>query len=115
MKKAIPNLSEAKQALAVRTEQSLLSQLPIDTDKLRKAVKYFEPGKLKLYALVAVGGMALLTLFESLSQAHMYRSAVSKEMKKQLAPVNEKLAELEAQNDALKRQNDELKKELAQK
>jgi hypothetical protein len=36
-------------------------------------------------------------------------------MKKQLAPVNEKLRTLEAQNEELRRQNEELKAALEKK
>lgn len=115
MKKTISTVSGKKNELAVRAEQALLSQLPVDTKVLKKAAKYLEPGKLKLFALAAAGGAALLSLLASAGHARVYRAAVSRELKKQLAPVNEKLGQLEAQNEELKRQNEELQKQLAQK
>jgi chaperonin cofactor prefoldin len=42
----------------------------------------------------------------------VYRAAVARELKKQLAPVNKKLDELEKQNEELKKQNEQLKKQL---
>lgn len=115
MKKAIPALSGKKNELAVRAEQALLNQLPVNTKALQKAAKYLEPGKLKLIAIAVAGGAAMLSMLGSIGHERLYQAAVARELKKQLAPINEKLGQLEAQNEELKNQNEALQKELARR
>lgn len=65
----------------------------------------------RLGAVVIAGGFAV-SLAGSWLHNRVYRAAVAKELKKQLAPVNKKLDELEKQNEELKKQNEQLKKQL---
>ena len=57
-------------------------------------------------------GGGALSLAGSLARSRLYRAALAKELKKQLAPGNRKLDELEKQNEELKKQNEHLKKQL---
>ena len=66
----------------------------------------------KKLGLILVGGALALSLAESIARNRLYRIAMGRELKKQLAPVNKKLDELEKQNEELKKQNEELKKKL---
>ena len=56
-------------------------------------------------AAVALGAVAVSTAAHSASKYQFYRSAVAKEMKKQLAPMQEQLAALQASVDALRAEN----------
>ncbi|MBQ1380914.1 MAG: hypothetical protein IIY79_02740 [Ruminococcus sp.] len=56
-------------------------------------------------AAVALGAVAVSTAVHSASKYQFYRSAVAKEMKKQLAPMQEQLAALQASVDALRAEN----------
>ncbi len=119
MKKALSVLPVPKQALIVPkqslsayAQQRVLEQLPVDTKALRKAAKYLEPKRLKLVALAAVGGGALLSLLSSVGHERLYQAAVARELKRQLAPLNAKLDRLETQNEELRRQNETLQRQL---
>ena len=114
MKAVSPVPLEMKRALAVRAEQALLEQLP-ETKAIRKAAKHFDPSKTKRYALVALGAAALASLLGSIGHAGIYHAAVARELRKQLAPINERLCVLEAQNAELKHQNELLREDLAKK
>lgn len=105
-------VTEPKRALTARAEQAVLERLPVDQKKLRAAAKYLEPKRLKLVLLAAAGGMALLSAVASFGHERVYRAAVARELKRQLAPVNERLETLEKQNEELKRQNEELARRL---
>lgn len=104
--------SAPKQALSAYAEQRILEQFPVDTKALRRAAKYLDPKRLKLVALVAVGGGALLSLLASIGHERLYQAAVARELKRQLAPLNAKLDRLETQNEELRRQNEALKERL---
>ncbi len=67
---------------------------------------------IKRLGAAALGASAALALAGSIARRHMIRAALSKELKKQLAPVNKKLDELEEQNKELKKQNEQLRKQL---
>lgn len=112
MKKALPMPTDVKRGIALRAEQAVLEQLPVDRKALKKAAKYLEPKKLKLLTVAFLGGAAFLSLLGTAGHERLYRAAVAKELKRQLAPVNEKLDELQAQNDELRAQNEELKRRL---
>lgn len=105
-------VTEPKRMLAARAEQAVLERLPVDRSALRAAAKLLEPKRLKLVLLAAAGGMALVSMIGSLGHERLYRAAVARELKKQLAPVNERLETLQKQNEELKRQNDELRQKL---
>ena len=66
----------------------------------------------KRLGLILASGALALSLAESFTRNRIYRIAMGRELKKQLAPVNKKLDELEKQNEELKKQNEELKKKL---
>ena len=110
--KAIVRLSNPKELLYRQAEQTLLEQLPIDQKRLRRAAKLLEPQNLKRLGVLAVGGAAALSLLSSWGSARLYRAEVARELKKQLAPVNRKLDELEEQNKALEEQNEALRRAL---
>lgn len=99
-------------ALSARTEQAVLELLPVDQKTLRRAARLMEPKNLKKVGLLAVGGTALVSLLASVGHDRVYRAAVSKELKKQLEPINRKLDALEQQNEQLLRENAELKERL---
>ena len=102
----------AKKALAVRAGKAVLEQLPVDQKKLRLAAAVLEKVNLKRLGVVAVSGAAAISLAGSALQARMTRAALRRELKRQLAPVNKKLDELEEQNKELRRQNEELRRQL---
>ena len=101
-----------KNALAVRAGKAVLEQLPVDQKKLRLAAAVLEKVDLKRLGVVAVSGAAAISLAGSALQARMTRAALRRELKRQLAPVNKKLDELEEQNKELRRQNEELRRQL---
>ena len=80
---------------------------------MRLLLAHANPRDLKRLFLALAGCGAAVSLAGSLARNRMLRSAVSRELKKQLAPVNKKLDELEKQNEELKKQNQELKKKLS--
>ena len=102
----------AEAALAVRAGKAALEQLPIDRKKLKLAAALLEKANLKRIGVIAASGAAALSLGGTLLQARLTRSALRRELKRQLAPMNKKLDELEAQNKALQRQNEELRRQL---
>ena len=61
--------------------------------------------EIKKYALLAGGAVMGLAAIGSALRTESYRLAVSRELKKQLKPINEKL-------DALEKENAELKAEM---
>lgn len=61
--------------------------------------------EIKKYGLLAGGGLLGVTLLGGALRTESYRLAVSRELKKQLKPINEKL-------DALEKENAELRKKL---
>ncbi len=80
---------------------------------MRLLLTHANPKALKHLAIALAGTGAALSILGSLARNRIYRAAVARELKKQLAPVNKKLDELEKQNDELKKQNQELKKKLS--
>ena len=110
--KKIALVPTTKKALAVRAGKAVLEQLPVDQKKLRLAAAVLEKVDLKRLGVVAVSGAAAISLAGSALQARMTRAALRRELKRQLAPVNKKLDELEEQNKELRRQNEELRRQL---
>ena len=106
---------KGKQELASRAGQALLEQLPVDQKTLRRAARLLEPQNLKRLALAAAGAAAVLSLAAGIGHDRMYQAAVGREIKKQLAPIHQKLDDLQAQNEELRRQNEALRRELAGK
>lgn len=105
--------AKKKEALALQASQALLNQLPVDVGKLQKAAKLLEPKNLKRLIVVAVGGSAALSLVSTLGHDRLYRAAVARELRKQLAPIQKQLDELSEQNEVLRRQNEALQEQLA--
>lgn len=99
--------------LAARTEQAVLDMLPVDQKTLRMIGRILEPKNLKRIGIAALGGSVLVSFINSFGRDHLNREATSQELKKQLAPIQKKLDDLEAQNLALWQQNEELKAQLA--
>ena len=107
------SLPSPGKALTARTEQAVLDLLPVDQKTLRRAAWLMEPKNLKKVGLLAVGGTTLFSLLASVGHDRVYRAAISRELKKQLEPINRKLDALEQQNEKLLRENEELKEQLA--
>lgn len=63
--------------------------------------------QIKKYVLLAGGGLLGVSVLGSAARTAGYRAAVSRELKKQLKPIHEKL-------DRLEKENAELKAELEQ-
>ena len=59
--------------------------------------------ELKKYALIAGGALVGLTAAGGVVRTQSYRIAVSRELKKQLKPINDKLDRLEKENEELKK------------
>ncbi len=96
---------EAGLDLSLLPEAAVLAKTKKGRRKLAEtALKGLDLKKLKLTALAAGGGLVLLGAAGSAARYEAFRFAVSREMKKQLAPVNAKLAELEKQNEELKKE-----------
>ena len=111
---------KTKKLPAALPAETALELLPLvlgkdkaDEHKLLRYVLTNVNGKTikRLGAVVIAGGVAV-SLAGSWLHNRVYRAAVAKELKKQLAPVNKKLDELEKQNEELKKQNEQLKKQL---
>ena len=115
MKKKAPILEEKRRALMARAQQELLEQLPIEQKTLHRAIWLLEPKHLKLTLAAAVGGSALVSALAAVGHDRLYRAAVARELRRQLAPISAKLEALEAQNEELKRQNEALQARLAKK
>ena len=101
-----------KKALAVRAARKALEQLPAESKKLRVAAALLEPQNLKRLGVAAAGSAAVLGLTASAIRTRLYRRALARELKRQLAPINKKLDALEKQNKELMEQNEQLKKQL---
>ena len=108
MKFAKPVIQTPENALAAKAEQALLDRLPVDQTTLQRVGKLLEPKNLKRLGIAVIGGSALISLVSTISHDSVYKAAVSKEMKKQIAPLEHKLDELKAQNAVLLQQNREL-------
>ena len=94
--------------LTARVEQALLEKLPVDQKSLQRVFRILEPKNLKKIGIAAIGGSALISLISSLTHDSAYKAAVAREMKKQIAPLEQRLEELQAQNELLLQQNREL-------
>ena len=112
LKKSIPALPGVRAKAMAKAEDVLLQQLPVDRKLLEKLLRHLNPRDLKFFALALVGASVLVSVLGTVGHERLYQAAVAREMKKQLAPVNRKLDELEKQNEELKRQNEELKAQL---
>lgn len=93
------------QARRLADEAAALAVSPKGRRKLAEAaLKNVDLKKLKLTALAAGGGALLLGAAGSVYRYETFRLAVAKELKKQLTPLNEKLDELEKQNEELRKE-----------
>ena len=59
--------------------------------------------QIKKYGLLAGGGLLGLSVLGSAARTASYRAAVSRELKKQLKPIHEKLDRLEQENEELRK------------
>ncbi len=108
-------LPDTSSILTARAEQAILEKLPVDEKTLRLIGRIFEPQNLKYIGIAAVGGSALISVISSITHDRVYQAAVARELKKQLVPLERRMAELEAQNEALLEQNRKLLAQLDQK
>ena len=74
-----------KKALAVRAARKALEQLPAASKKLRVAAALLEPQNLKRLGVAAAGSAAVLGLTASAIRTRLYRRALARELKRQLA------------------------------
>ena len=102
----------ARKILTARAEEALAEKLPIDQRTLHLIGKLIEPTNLKRIAVVTIGGSVGLSVLRNVGETRMVRSAVKREMKKQLEPISKKLGDLEKQNEQLQKQNEQLQKQL---
>ena len=114
MKNTLPVITKKNNALSSMAEQAVLNVLPVDQKTLNRIARILEPKNLKLFAVGAIGGTALISILTSIGHDRIYQAAVGREMKKQLEPLKKKLNELEAQNAVLYQQNQELTELIAQ-
>ena len=110
--RAILNLLKKTIRKKVLTKTLIEDELPVDNKAVLVLGWLLNPNHLKLIGVVLVGGCAVFALIRSIWEKISFRSALSREMKKQLEPVYDKLEELEEQNEELKSQNEELMKHL---
>ena len=93
------------QALRLADEAADLAKTRKGRQKLAEAaLKSLDLKKVKLAALAVGGGALALGAAGSAARYESYRLAVSRELKKQLAPINAKLEELEKQNEELRKE-----------
>lgn len=123
MKKNAKQLRTAMElAKAVRTaapaevgilDIDLGSDKPVKVNKslALAALKKLNTPKTRRIAAVALGAVAVSAAAHSVSRYQFYRSAVSREMKKQLAPLQDQIAALQASVDALRAENAALRGE----
>ena len=93
-------------------QRAVLDNLPIDPKLVCKARKAMENERLRRLVLLSVCAGTAVTVAGIAGQRMLYRSAVAREVKRQLVGVNEKLDELHAQNAELLRQNEALMAQL---
>ena len=94
----------------------LRSDKPVKVNKRLavQAIKKLDTPKTRRIAAAAIGAVAVSAAVHSVSQSRFYRSAVAREMKKQLAPLQEQIAALQASVDALRAENAVLRGEREQ-
>ena len=101
-------IQDPNTVLTAKAEQMLLDRLPVDQKTLKRIGKLAEPKNLKWVGLGVIGGSALVSLISSIGHDKVFQTAVAREMKKQIAPLEHKLDELRTQNAVLLQQNREL-------
>ena len=84
---------------------------PLPGKKLPAAVNTLRKLDVKKVGLIAGGTAAVLTVVSVAGRYGIYRGAVAAELKRQLAVVNGKLDNLQAQNEALRAELARLKQE----
>ena len=80
-------------------------RLPKELESARRILDRLDVKKAKRYAVIAAGALCGIKLLSSVSRDLTYQSAVSREIKKQLAPVLAELEELKSQNQTLIERN----------
>ena len=105
-------LKGTKEKIAAQARQALLQELPVEEKTLRRVSRLMEPKNLKRLGIAVLCGSVTVSVLGSAGHMRMYRSAMARELRRQLEPVNKKLDELERQNEELRRQNDQLQKRL---
>lgn len=89
-------------------QQAVLENLPVDRKLMHKAHCVFATERARRVTLCLLGTCAVVSLAGMAGRRMLYRSAVSREVKRQLADVHQKLDDLQAQNAQLLRQNEAL-------
>ena len=108
-------LPSLRAKVAQKAEETVLEALPVDPKLLRKISGHLNARGLKLFGALALAAAGLTSAAATAGRYRFYRAAMARELKKQLAPVNEKLDELQRQNEQLQKQNKALEKQLREK
>lgn len=111
-RKELPVVKTAAGQALELLPQALAKSSPGEQKLLRHVLAHANPGSIRRLGALLVGGGVAVSLAGNWLYNRVYRAAVAKELKKQLAPVNKKLDELEKQNEELRKQNEQLKKQL---
>ncbi|MBQ9269170.1 MAG: hypothetical protein IJ206_06570 [Oscillospiraceae bacterium] len=96
--------------------KALIPVTPVAVSKeveiARQLISRLDHRKVKQYALTAVGAACGIKLVSAISRELSYQTAVSKQIKRHLEPVQAQLDQIIQQNAELKEQNERLHKRL---
>ena len=87
--------------------------VPNEVEVARQLISRLDHRKVKQYALIAVGTACGIKLVSAISRELSYQTAVSRQIKRQLEPVQAQLEQIIQQNAELKEQNQRLQQRLA--
>ena len=87
--------------------------VPNEVEAARQMISRLDHRKVKQYALIAVGTACGIKLVSAISRELSYQTAVSRQIKRQLEPVQAQLEQIIQQNAELKEQNQRLQQRLA--
>ena len=87
--------------------------VPNEVEAARQLISRLDHRKVKQYALIAVGTACGIKLVSAISRELSYQTAVSRQIKRQLEPVQAQLEQIIQQNAELKEQNQRLQQRLA--
>lgn len=101
-------LKKKIKALPIPQEEAVLAmelvkKTGLEKKLARRALEHLDAKKLRKLGLVGLCAAGGLTLLHSLSRYTFYRSAMSAELKKQLAPLRKQLDEMEQELKELRK------------
>ena len=86
--------------------------VPNEVGAARQLISRLDHRKVKQYALIAVGTACGIKLVSAISRELSYQTAVSRQIKRQLVPVQAQLEQIIQQNAELKEQNQRLQQRI---